>query len=148
MLGSKIGNAIADGTVLPLFKFCSMTGGIIFCNGGHISWIGDHLDRTSLSSCEAEIRATNSNLNKVVDFCNLCRSMAESGHTLADITSLAVIYNNNNACVKWSHNMTSKAARHIEFQENSVCEWIQDNTPNVLHVSGKTNTADIFIQEM
>ena len=28
--GSKIGNAFADGTLLPLFKFRSMSGGIIF----------------------------------------------------------------------------------------------------------------------
>jgi hypothetical protein len=34
--GSQIGSAIADGTLLPLFKFCSMNGGIIFCNGGPV----------------------------------------------------------------------------------------------------------------
>ncbi len=30
--GSQLGSAVADGTLLPLFKFCSMNGGIIFKN--------------------------------------------------------------------------------------------------------------------
>jgi hypothetical protein len=57
--GSQIGNAVADGTLLPLFKFRSMTGGIIFGTGGPVGWLGECQDRTSLSSCEAELRATN-----------------------------------------------------------------------------------------
>jgi hypothetical protein len=31
--GLQIGSAVADGTLLPLFKFCSMNGGIVFKNG-------------------------------------------------------------------------------------------------------------------
>ena len=50
--GSQIGNAVADGTLLHLFKFRSMTGGIIFWTGSPVSWLGEHQDRTSLSSCE------------------------------------------------------------------------------------------------
>ncbi len=66
--GSQIGNAIAEGTLLPLFKFQSMNGGIIFCNGGPIGWLREWQERTSLSSCEAEIRATSATSKKVVDF--------------------------------------------------------------------------------
>jgi hypothetical protein len=40
--GSQIGNAVADGTLLPLFKFRSMSGGIIFCNSGPLGWLGKH----------------------------------------------------------------------------------------------------------
>jgi hypothetical protein len=57
--------------LLPLFKFSSMNGGIILKNGGPIGWIGEHQERTSLSSCKAEIRATNATSKKVVDFRNL-----------------------------------------------------------------------------
>jgi hypothetical protein len=53
--GLQIGNAIAEGTLLPLFKFRSMNGGIIFKNGGPIGWLGKRQEHTSLSSCEAEI---------------------------------------------------------------------------------------------
>ena len=60
--GSQIGNAVAEGTLLPLFKFRSMNGGIIFCNGGPIGWLGEHQEHTSLNSCEAEIRTTSASL--------------------------------------------------------------------------------------
>ena len=48
--GSQIGSAISDGTLLPLFKFRSMSGGIVFRNGGPLGWLGERQDRTSLSS--------------------------------------------------------------------------------------------------
>jgi hypothetical protein len=32
--GSQLGSAVCDGTLLPLFKCRSMSGGIIFCQGG------------------------------------------------------------------------------------------------------------------
>jgi hypothetical protein len=44
--------------------------------------------------------------------------------------------------------MTSKAARHIELRENSVCKWVQDKTLSVKHVAGKTNPTNIFTKEM
>ena len=44
--------------------------------------------------------------------------------------------------------MTSKAAHHIELWENSVREWVKDNTISVKHVAGKLNPADIFTKEM
>ncbi len=53
--GLKIGNAVAEGTLLPLVRFHSMNGGIIFKNSGPIGWLGKHQERMSLSSCEAEI---------------------------------------------------------------------------------------------
>jgi hypothetical protein len=39
--GLQIGNAVVEGTLLPLFKFRSMNGGIIFKNGGPIGWLGE-----------------------------------------------------------------------------------------------------------
>ncbi len=116
--GSQIDNAVADGTLLPHFKFCSMIGGIVFHNGSPISWLGEWQERTPLSSCEAEIRTTSTTSKKVVDFCNLCRSASDSGHSLFNPDLPTILYNNNDACVKWSYNMTSKAARHIQLQEN------------------------------
>jgi hypothetical protein len=146
--GSQLGSSVADGTLLPLFKFRSMNGGIIFKNGGPVGWLGERQERTSLSSCEAEIRATNATSKKVVDFRNLSRSVSAAGYPIPDIDSPTLVYNDNAACVQWSYNMTSKAARHIELRENSVREWVQDNTLNVVHVPGKINPADIFTKEM
>jgi hypothetical protein len=74
--------------------------------------------------------------------------MVESGHDISDVASPTLLFNDNNACVKWSYNMTSKAARHIELRENSIREWIQSKLLTVKHVSGKINPADIFTKEM
>jgi hypothetical protein len=139
---------MANGTLLPLFKFRSMNGGIIFRNSGPVGWLGEWQERTSLSSCEAEICATNATSKKVVDFQNLYLSASESGHTLTDPDSPTLLYNDNDACVKWSYNMTSKAAHHIELRKNSVWEWVQDKTLKVLHVAGKLNLANIFTKGM
>jgi hypothetical protein len=44
--------------------------------------------------------------------------------------------------------MTSKKIRHMELRKNSVREWVQDKTLNILHVSGCVNPTDIFTKEM
>ncbi len=59
-----------------------------------------------------------------------------------------ILYNNNDACVKWSYNMTSKATRQIELHKNSICEWVQDKTLTAWHIFGKINPAGIFTKEM
>ena len=51
-------------------------------------------------------------------------------------------------CVLWSGNMTLKAIRHIELTENSVHEWVQDNSIKVLHMAGKDNVSDIFTKNI
>jgi hypothetical protein len=125
-----------------------MNGGIVFKNGGPIGWLGDRQDHTSLSSCKAEIGATCATSKKVVDFRNVSWSVSNAGYVIPYFDSPTVLYNDNDACVKWSYNMTSKAARHIELCENSIREWVQDRTLQVEHVSGKINPADIFTKEM
>jgi hypothetical protein len=102
--GSQIGLAIRDGTLLPLFKCRSMSGGIIFCQGGPLAWIAARQERTSLSSCEAEIQATNKVSKLLMSIRNLTDSVRDNGHNILDTTSASPLYNNNESCVRWSHN--------------------------------------------
>jgi hypothetical protein len=146
--GSQLGSSVADGTIFPLFKFRSMNGGIVFKNRGLVGWLSKRQERTSHSSCEAEICTTDATSKKVDDFRNLSGSVSNVGYTLPDINTPTVLYNDNDACIKWSYNMTSKSAGHIELCKNSVHEWVQDNTLNVKHVSGKLNPDDIFTKKM
>jgi hypothetical protein len=83
-----------------------------------------------------------------VDLHHLCLSFSKSGYPVIDIDHSTLIYNDNDACVKWSYNMTSKAVRHIELRENLVREWVQDKTMAVKHIAGKINPADIFTKEI
>ena len=82
--GSQISTVVAEGTLLSLFKFWVMNGGIVFCNDGPIGWLGECQDHTSLSSSEAEFCATSATSKKVVGFRNLCKSVSESGLPIPD----------------------------------------------------------------
>jgi hypothetical protein len=75
-------------------------------------------------------------------------SLSSLGYPISDADSPTPLYNDNDACVKWCHNTTTKSNRHIENWENSVREWVANGTLTVLHVCGKTNIADIFTKEM
>jgi hypothetical protein len=125
-----------------------MSGAIIFWSGGPVSWKSVRQEKTSLSSCEAEIRATNEASKLTVALRNLVSDLAARGYPISDAASTTTVFNDNEACVKWSHNMTTKQTRHMEQRENSVREWVQERTIAVRHVSGKCNPADLFTKEM
>ena len=146
--GGQYGNVVKDGTPLELFKYRSMSGAIVFRCGGPIAWKVDRQDQTSLSSCEAEVRATNVASTETVGLRNLIESMIANGYKMNDLDEATEVFNDNESCVAWAHNMTSKRIRHMSLKENSVREWVQDGVVDVLHVSGKLNPADIFTKEM
>ena len=146
--GSQIGNAIRDGIQLPLFKFRSMSGAIVMRSGGPIAWKAERQERTALSSCDAEIRATNMGSRLTVNIRHMISSLSDLGYPISDCKSSTPLFNDNDACVKWCHNMTTKGNRHIENKENSTREWVADGTISISHVSGKSNVSDIFTKEM
>ncbi len=146
--GSQIGLAVRDGTLLPLFKCRSMSGGIVFRQGGPIAWTAVRQECTSLSSCEAEICATNEVSKLLMGIHHLANDVRKKGYDIVDTAEASPLYNDNESCIKWSHNMTMKQIRHMEMRKNAVCEWAQDAFLKVLHVSGRINPADIFTKEM
>ena len=125
-----------------------MISAIVMRSGGPITWKADRQERTALSSCDAEIRATNMGSRLTVNTRNMISSLADLGYPIHDCTSSTHLYNDNDACVKWCHNMTTKGNRHIENRENSTREWVADGTISVSHIRGKCNIADIFTKEM
>ena len=146
--GSQIGNAIRDGIQLPLFKFCSMSGAIIFRSGGPITWKAERQERTSLSTCDAEIWATNMGSCLTVNLRNQILHLQSIGYPIDDTDIATPLYNDNKACVQWCHNLTTKGNRHIEHKENATREWVADGSIAVSHGSTKCNPADIFTKEM
>jgi hypothetical protein len=146
--GSQLGNAIWEGIQLPLFKFRSMSGTIIMRSGGPIAWKANQQDCTSLSSCEAKIRATNMGSRLTVNTRNMISSLSDLGYPIHDTESPTPLYNYNDACIKWCHNMTTKGNHHIKNCKNSTWEWVPEGTISVTHVSGKCNVSDIFTKEM
>ena len=64
--GGQIGNSVPDGTPIELFKFRSLSGYIIYRSGGPIAWKSIRQKQTALSSCEAEVIATNECVTKLL----------------------------------------------------------------------------------
>ena len=80
---------------------------------------------------------------------NMISSLADLCYPIEDTTSPpSPLYNDNDACAKWCHNMTTKGNRHIKNRKNSTCEWVADGTITVTHIAGKCNVSEIFTKEM
>ena len=146
--GAQFGNTIPDGSQVDLFKYRSMSGYILFRCGGPISWQTIRQQRTSLSSCEAEIKAVNEATKKTISIRNVIEDLIQCGYPMDDLQEHTSIYNDNEGAVAWSHNLTTKDMRHVSLRENYVREGVQDKTVDVLYVPGKINPADIFTKEM
>ena len=63
--GSQMGDAIKDGEEVKMFKYRSVSGYLIMRCGGPIAWKAFRQDRTSRSTCEAEVRATDEAVKEI-----------------------------------------------------------------------------------
>jgi hypothetical protein len=75
---------------------------------------------------------------------NMILDLSNGGYPINDAAFSTPLYNNNDARVKYCHNMTSKGNCHIELKENVKHKWIKDGAIIVNHISGKCNPSDIF----
>ena len=126
-----------------------MSGAMVFRMNEPLAWKTERQPRTSLSSCEAEINATNLGSKLTVAARHFTRGFEACGVPApSDISQPTQVFNDNNTCVLWSGNMTLKALRRIELREISVREWVQDKSIKVLHVAGIDNVSGIFTKEM
>ena len=85
---------------------------------------------------------------EVVNIRNMILHLASLGYPITDAEQPSPLYNDNEACVKWCHNLTTKGNRHIEHRENAAREWAEECTLTVEYVRGKCNPSDIFTKEM
>eukprot|EP00984_Skeletonema_dohrnii_P036191 scaffold36890_cov316-Skeletonema_dohrnii-CCMP3373.AAC.1 len=90
--GGQIGNALPDGTPIELFKFRSLSGFVICRTGGPIAWRSIRQERTSQSSCEAEILATNECVKETQSIKLLAADLF-----IPDGSACTPVYNDNEA---------------------------------------------------
>jgi hypothetical protein len=95
-----------------------------------------------------EIHATNMGSRLTVNTCNMISHLSSLGYPINDATRPTILYNDNNACVKWCHNMTTKGSCDIENCKISTRKWVADGTIAAKHISGKCNVTDLFTKEM
>ncbi len=108
-------------------------------SGGPLVWKAERQESTSLSSCKAEIRATNMGAPLTVKTRSMISSLSNLGYPINNTALPTNLYNDNNACVKWCHNLTTKGNHHIKNCKNSTHERVVDGTITVTHVSSKCN---------
>ena len=125
-----------------------MSGAIVFRQGGPVAWKAVCQEKTSLSTCEAEIQATNEDSKLLMAIRNFASAFLGLGFPLPDFLQASKLYNDIEACVTWSNSTTTKGVRHMELKDNSVREWVHKEVIRVLHVAGKLNPSDIFTKEM
>jgi hypothetical protein len=141
--GGQFGNAVPDGTPLELFKYRSISGYVICRTGGPISWKSIRQNRTALSSCEAEIVATNECVTELEHVLNRARDLH-----MDDADDRVTIYNDNESCVNWSASVTNKGTKHINLKENYVREAHQLGIAKITHIPGVINASDLFTKEL
>ena len=141
--GGQFGNSVKDGVPLELFKYRSLSGFLICRSGGPVAWKSVRQEQTALSSCEAEIVATN---ECTMNLEGVKHQAAEMGFPDASVTTN--IYNDNQGCVDWSAAVTTKGIKHMNLKENRVRESQASGLTCVKHIPGKVNPSDIFTKEM
>ena len=105
-------------------------------------------ERTSPSSCEAEICATNEVSKLLMSIYNLAKCICNNGLIIPGTTAALPLYNDNESYVRWSQDMTMKQIRQMEMRENAVREWVQDSSVQILNDPGWINPANIFAKEL
>ena len=109
--GGQFGSAVEDGTPLELLKLRSLSSFLIYRSGGPIVWKPIHQNQTDLSSCEAEITATNESATELQSIKHLAKEIGVS-----EAYSRTKIYNDNKAAVQWAASVTSKGIKHLNLQ--------------------------------
>jgi hypothetical protein len=106
---------------------------------GPLHWLSKRQSVTAGSSAEAEIYATDECIKFLLELSQILEFL---------VPDTNIVYNDNNACVQWSKNTTTKGLRHIQMHKNRVRENILSKFVTICHVDGKINIADIFTKEM
>ena len=109
-----------DGEEIELFKYCSMSDYLIIRCGGPIAWKAVHQERTSRSTYEAEIRATNEASKESLSLCHRYDDMH-----LPNIVGPTRLYNDNQGTVNRSKGTSTKDMRHINLKDYAICDSIQ-----------------------
>jgi len=141
--GSQLGGSTLMGEEIEMFKLRSMSGYIVIRAGGPIAWASVRQERTSRSSCEAEVRATDECAKELL-------SVRTRGGDigLSDSLSPTMIYNDNQGCVDWCKTTTTSGMKHINLRDNAVRESVHLGELSIHHIAGKLNCADIFTKEL
>ena len=125
---------------IELFKLRSMSGYIVLRAGGPIAWSSVRQQRTSRSSCEAEVRATDECTKEVLSV-----RLRGLDIGLADIDTPTQVFNDNQGCVDWCKTTTTSGMKHMCLRENAIRESIANEEISIHHISGKPQFKQFYL---
>jgi hypothetical protein len=129
---------------LDQFKTRSISGYITWPNGP-VMWSLKQQTFTAQSSAEAKIYATDKCAKNLLHLINIINDLSLTKDLISDPIP---IWNNNNACVCWSKNTTTKGLHHVQIQENAIREEVSARIFDVKHmILGKDNPSNMFTKE-
>ena len=111
---------------------------------GPLHWCSKRQSITARSTAEAEIYATDECTKYILQLLQILDELP-LGKNQPKL--LITIFNDNNECLCWNHNVTTKGLRHIQIRENAVRESIQKQKIMVKHIAGNINLSDLFTKE-
>ena len=111
--------------------------------GGPLAWKSIRQNQTALSSCEAEIVATNECTTELQSL-----RYRDQDLGMSDAFERTTVYNDNKAAVDWAAACTNKGTKHINLRENYIRELHQSGITKVTHIPGVVNASDLFTKEL
>ena len=133
---------------IEFFNFCSLSGCIV-CRlgvGEGDTWymtLYSPITYTDLSSCEAKIMATNKCVTELESV-----QLHTTDLGMYNASNRAVVYNKNQACIKWSSSVTTKGVKYLNLRKNQVRERYHKDTVQVTHIPGIINPSNMFTKEI
>ena len=139
----SVAPTVSNGEEVKLFKFRSVSGYLIMRCGGPIAWKAIRQGRTSRSTCEAEVRATDEAVKEILSLRHRSDDM-----NLAVSNSPTRLYNDNRGTIDWAKGTSTKGMRHINLRDCAFSDSIKAKEVELVHIPGEINPSDIFTKEL
>ena len=121
----------------------SISGYVVICGGGPISWSSKQQAIVALSTCEAEYIACTHSARQIIWLRSL---FAELGFPQNAPT---ILHCDNQGAVTCSHDPHSHARmKHMDIRMHFIRDCVNAGVINVVHIPGTENSADLFTKQL
>ena len=122
----------------------SVSGGLIMCGGGCVSWFSRTQKCVTLSTSEAEYVAMTDTLKEVLFLRHVWEFM------LPEVQRLCIqLFEDNQGAIQLAENpVTGGSSKHIEVRYHFIRQWVQRGEIKIKHVSSELQHADFLTKAL
>ena len=121
----------------------SVSGYVIECGGGPLSWSSKQQAIVALSSCEAEYISCTHCARQIIWLRSLFNELGYAQ------TQPSILYCDNQGTVACTHDPHSHSRmKHIDIRQHFVRACVNDRIIDVHHIPGTQNPADLFTKSL